>query len=157
MLVNVSTGDEVVRTAIRESRVFGSLPECEIDELVDASERLPVRSGEVLCRPGDPGDHVALVISGALAAEVPGRVGSAQLNRIERGEIFGEMGVLRGAPRSAQVTVVESGELLIVCQAVFLSLLVRHPAMSIRILGTVSDRLHRLTEAFGESAAAAAP
>jgi len=152
-----SKRSDEVRAAIRNSRVFGSLSEDEIDELVSASELCPVTAGDVVCRPGDPGDHVALVVRGALEAEVSGRTGRAPLNRIGAGEIFGEMGVLRGAPRSAQVTAVESGELLVVCQAVFLSLLVRHPAISIRILGSVSDRLDRLTEAFGAECAAVAP
>ncbi|MGI9590928.1 MAG: Crp/Fnr family transcriptional regulator, partial [Myxococcota bacterium] len=121
--------------------MFGTLDETEIDELIAASELLPVHAGQIVCEPGDPGDHVALVVHGCLAAQAPGPAGPAPLNHIRAGEIYGEMGVLRGAPRSARVTARENGELLIVCQAVFLSLLVRHPAISIRILGSVSDRL----------------
>lgn len=144
-----------VRAAVRESRIFSSLHDEEIDEVVSASEVRRVAPGEVICRPGDPGDHVALVVSGGLTAEAPARRGLTPLNPIGPGEIFGEMAVLRGARRSAQVTAVEPSELLIICQAVFLSLLVRHPAISIRILGSVSDRLHRLTESLGEDLAAA--
>jgi len=140
-----------VRAAIQESGVFGCLNAEAVDELLAASELWQVRAGEIVCRPGDPGDHIAMVVSGALTAEAPGCGDSTPLNRIGPGEIFGEMAVLRGAPRSAQVTAAEPCELLIVCQAVFLSLLVSHPAISIRMLGAVSDRLQRLTEAFRQA------
>ena len=143
-----------VRAAVRESRVFSSLHDAEIDEIVNVSEVSRVATGEVVCRPGDPGDHVAMVVSGCLAAEAPGLCRITPLNQIGPGEIFGEMAVLRGARRSAQVTALEPTELLVICQAVFLSLLVRHPAISIRVLGSVSDRLHHLTEALGEDLAA---
>jgi CRP-like cAMP-binding protein len=146
----IDTQTSAVHAAVRESRIFSSLHDSEIAEIVRASEVSRVAAGEVVCRPGDPGDHVAMVVSGCLVAEADGRCRITPLNRIGPGEIFGEMAVLRGARRSARVTAVEPSELLIICQAVFLSLLVRHPAVSIRILGSVSDRLHRLTEAVGE-------
>jgi CRP/FNR family cyclic AMP-dependent transcriptional regulator len=148
---------ETARAAVKASRVFSSLDDREIDDLLSASELLQVDTGEIICRPGDTGDHVGLVVSGGLAAEMPGRGANAPLNRIGPGEIYGEMAVLRGARRSAQVTAVEPTELLVVCQPVFLSLLVSHPAISIRILGTVSDRLHHLTEAFGQGLSPALP
>lgn len=153
----VDPRNETVREAVKASRVFSSLDECEIGELLAASELRRVDTGEIVCRPGESGDHVALVVSGALAAEMPGRGANAPLNRIGPGEIYGEMAVLRGARRSAQVTAVEPTELLVICQPVFLSLLVSHPAISIRILGTVSDRLHHLTEAFGQGLSPAFP
>jgi CRP-like cAMP-binding protein len=148
---------ERARAAVRASPVFSTLDECETGELVSASELRRVETGEIVCRPGDSGDHVALVVSGGLAAEMPGRGASAPLNRIGPGEIYGEMAVLRGARRSAQVTAVEPTELLVICQPVFLSMLVSHPAISIRILGTVSDRLHHLSEAFGQGLSPAFP
>ena len=151
----VNPQSETIRAAVRASRVFSSLDEREIDELLAASELRSVETGDIVCRPGDSGDHVAMVVSGELAAEMPGRGAAAPLNRIGPGEIFGEMAVLRGVRRSAQVTALEPTELLIVCQPVFLSLLVSHPAISIRILGSVSDRLHRLTEAFSQAPATA--
>ncbi len=148
---------ETVRAAIQQSPVFSSLDEQEVDELLSSSELRQVQTGEVVCRLGDPGDHVALVLSGALAAEAPGPGACAPLNRIGPGEIYGEMAVLRGARRSAQLTALEPSDLLIFCPDVFLALLVGHPAISIRILGTVSDRLHRLTQAFSEGLPAPAP
>ncbi len=148
---------EMVRAAIQKSPVFSSLNEQEVDELLSSSELRRVQPGEVVCRPGDAGDHVALVLSGALAAEAPGRGVCAPLNRINPGEVYGEMAVLRGVRRSAQLTAIEPSDLLIVSPTVFLSLLVGHPAISIRILGTVSDRLHHLTHALSQGLPTPAP
>jgi CRP-like cAMP-binding protein len=69
---------------------------------------------------------------------------------IKSGEIFGEIAVIEGATRSATVTAREPCDLLVMPQAEFLALLVKHPGMGIRMLGAAAARLRHLTDLVGE-------
>jgi SulP family sulfate permease len=64
--------------------------------------------GEVLFRRGDPGDTLFLLLSGQVEIRVPMQQGgrNKRLISLRPGTIFGEMAVLRGAPRSADAIAV---------------------------------------------------
>ncbi|MBE7492076.1 MAG: cyclic nucleotide-binding domain-containing protein [Planctomycetes bacterium] len=65
-------------------------------KVVDSSEmvgtRLQLRKGELLCRRGDPGDTVYVLVSGRLSV----RIGAEQFGIVRPGEIVGEIGALLG-------------------------------------------------------------
>jgi CRP/FNR family cyclic AMP-dependent transcriptional regulator len=139
--------------AIVDHPFFAGMDELEIDCLIGAAEILRFEAGETLFHRGDPGDSVLLVLSGRAAAEF--QRSSRELvvmNVVEPGELVGEMAVLEGTTRSASVTALEPCEVLAIPQVDFLALLVNHPGVAIRMLGTVSERLRSLTEKVSELA-----
>ena len=72
------------------------------------------------------------------------------MNDVETGELVGEMAVLEGTTRSATVTALEPCEVLVIPNSEFLALLINHPGLVVRMLGTVTERLRSLTEKVGE-------
>jgi CRP-like cAMP-binding protein len=64
-------------------------------------------AGATLCCEGDEGDSAYLVATGRLRAEAGGRVGE-----IGRGELVGEVSLMRGKARSATVTALRDSAVL---------------------------------------------
>jgi 2-oxoglutarate dehydrogenase E1 component len=98
-----------------------------------------LRAGEVLFREGDAADGIYVLISGALRVERGGKV----LALVQPGHVVGEMAVVDGQPRSADVIAHLDTELLLVPAAEFQDLLSRRPAMSRTLLHEVADRLRQ--------------
>lgn len=76
--------------------------------------------GDVLIRKGDPARHVFFIASGAVEVEF-----ASQVERLGRGEMFGQLGILTRRPRRAQVTAITHCTLLTLDEARFLDLLSR--------------------------------
>lgn len=110
--------------------------------LARVAERSQTRSlaaGEVLCRQGDPGDEVFLVLDGVLRADVDGR----DVGRSGRGEALGELAVLSPAPRAATLTAVEPCTLLTLSAGVFSDLLRDQPTLAEGVLSQLARRLQQ--------------
>ena len=78
----------------------------------DALERLAssmrsrrFRRGEVIFHLGDPGDALFVIVSGEVKISLPSETGDeAILATLRPGDVFGELALLDGAPRSASAT-----------------------------------------------------
>ncbi len=97
---------DVARSRIDRHRTIGLVAELlAIDltlaaEVVESSERVHLRSGDVLFEQGDVSDAGYLVVSGRLAASRDGTV----IGEIARGEVVGEVGMIERAPRGPRST-----------------------------------------------------
>ncbi|MBN1418272.1 MAG: cyclic nucleotide-binding domain-containing protein [Planctomycetes bacterium] len=82
-------------------------------------ERISLARGEILFRQGDPADALYFVVSGRLRATIarPGCEGIA-VGEIGPGEPVGELGILTGQERGAEVSAIEDAELLRVSREV---------------------------------------
>lgn len=84
---------------------------------------LPVESGATVIRQGDPADRFYIVASGSFSVHQVGRDGlERELRRLGPDAVFGELGLLRGAPRSATVRAETDGLLLALDGPEFLEL-----------------------------------
>lgn len=104
--------------------------------------------GDVLIRKGDPARHVFFIASGAVEVAFAG-----QLQRLGRGEIFGQLGILTRRPRRAQATAITHCTLLRLDEARFLTLLSKDDTL--RQAVEESTRRRRLLE--GEAGPAPRP
>ncbi|MBZ0135048.1 MAG: cyclic nucleotide-binding domain-containing protein [Planctomycetes bacterium] len=65
-----------------------------------------LKAGDLLCRRGDPGDSVYLLVSGRLSV----RIGGEQFGIVRPGEIVGEIGVLLGDEEPKRMADIQADE-----------------------------------------------
>ena len=85
---------------LRALPFFAPLAAPELEMLARALEPFEVQKGEAIIREGEPGDLFYVVADG----EVEVTVGGALVKRLGRGDCFGEIALIRNAPRMATVT-----------------------------------------------------
>jgi CRP-like cAMP-binding protein len=99
----------------------------------------PVQAGEKqwLAREGRPGREFYVIVDGT--AEV--RHANVVLAQLGRGDFFGEMALIEGRPRSADVVAITPMALYVFDPREFFSLLDEFPAISRQILRGMAERL----------------
>ncbi|WP_265949828.1 cyclic nucleotide-binding domain-containing protein [Dechloromonas sp. A34] len=97
-----------------------------------------VLPGEKLIRKGEKGQEMFFIASGALEVAVTG-----QPRRLGSGDFFGELALLTQAPRTADVTALGFGELLVMTASDFSQLLARNQELNTHIAETARLRLAR--------------
>lgn len=122
---------ELLRRASRLPLLAGVAPAA----LETAARRLApveVRAGDVVIRQGEPADRFYLIETGTYAVDQADPAGGAprRLRVMGPDEVFGELGLMHGAPRSATVTAVSDGRLFALDGPAFLELLGAGPAES---------------------------
>ena len=104
------------------------------------------RRGEVIFHQGDPGDALFIVMSGAIKIVLPSDSGEeAILATLRAGDVFGELALLDGAPRSATAAALEPSETLILPRDRFRDLIATEPAVRDALLASIAGELRRLT------------
>ena len=129
--------------------VFASLEPAALRCVVDGGRIVHTAPDRVVMRRGDPAADVLCLIDGRVRVEQRTHDGAPiLLGEVGPGQLLGELSVLHGCPRTATVTTLEACAFLALEPTEFLPLLVRHPAIGLRLLGTMGERVRRLTDAF---------
>ena len=118
------------------------LSEEDLDVLAEAAVARTFSAGDVICREGDLGREMFFIVQGQ--AEIVKQVDvetERHLHFLGPGEYFGEIAILQEGPRVATVRAVDSMVTVEIGQDAFLTVLGRSPALGIRILIRVTDRL----------------
>jgi CRP/FNR family transcriptional regulator, cyclic AMP receptor protein len=106
------------------------------------TETLKFKRGEVIVREGDISDCAFIIESGA--AEVFKSLPSGKehfVGTLVKDEIFGELGLIDGLPRSANVKALENCRIRIISKKTFSSLANRNPQALMPILKVLVNRL----------------
>jgi MFS family permease len=101
---------------LRRLPLFAPVPAPALEAAATALEPLLVAGGTVVVRQGEPGDRYYIVERGRLAVTQDGH----ELRRLERGEAFGEIALMRSVPRTATVSALTDSELLALDRDAFL-------------------------------------
>jgi CRP/FNR family cyclic AMP-dependent transcriptional regulator len=99
--------------------------------------------GHVIARQGEVGTGFFIVASGAVRVQRD----SAVLATLGPGDFFGELSVIDGKPRNAQVVAAERTVCLALASWDFEAILTEQPAVAMAILRGLADRLRAVTEA----------
>ena len=97
--------------------------------------------GEILFRQGDPGECCYVVLSGKLDGRIRHRdSGQTTAFEVGAGAVVGEMSLMTGLPRMAEISVKESAEMLKIPAPEFAELLGKHPGLVEQMSQLVSER-----------------
>lgn len=123
---------------------YFELPREDAEEIASELKTLHLAGGELLFRQGDPADSMYLLVRGRLQVwldvDPPVYIGE-----VVPGESVGEVGLITGEARSADVVSVRSCILVKFEQTDFERLAAEHPAMVMRLTAIVARRLHQNT------------
>jgi len=147
--------DETWRRALavlRGSPVFGFLADRSA-AWAAAGQPAQLHPGQTLFLRGDPGDAAFVVLEGEIEVRTIGRAGrELRVATLGPGSIVGEMSVLDGAPRSADVVAVRQSLLWRVPRGVVLEALRSDAEAAVGLLIEVTRRLRRTDEALERAA-----
>ncbi len=117
---------------LAEVEMFAGLQPARIEAALRAARIVAMQPGEVIIRQGDPADNFYVIVEGEVEVtqtpDVPTEGvtpddGKARvLRRLGRGQFFGEIGLLSRVPRTATVTAVSGGSLVVLGKDDFLQL-----------------------------------
>src|SRR5215211_6062630 len=121
---------------------FTDLPLDELDRIMVQLEVVNLRSGEILFREGDAGEHMYIVVEGNLEILMAANTDNELIhNRVPQGEYIGEMSLITGAPRTASVRAHGDVSLLSMSRAQLMDLLQSHPHLASTMVHVLSHRL----------------
>ena len=133
--------------------LFAGLPANELEQLSTRLRRRRYARGETLFLEGDPGTSLCIVESGRVKLGLTSPEGrEIILSLFGPGDVFGELALLDGEPRSANAVAVEPSELLLLSRDEFLRFLEQHPKASQVLLAAVGHWLRRLTTQMQDAA-----
>jgi len=133
---------EVAAERLKQVPVLRELDDVLLSEIAElfASEQVP--AGRTVIQQGDPGDRFYLVVRGRLAVTYREPRGEDELVAVlQDGDHFGEIALLRKAPRVATVTAEVPSLLLSLAQEHFLDVLARAPDVRRSLERIVEGRL----------------
>ncbi|RDJ21861.1 Crp/Fnr family transcriptional regulator [Bosea caraganae] len=113
--------------------------------------RLPQR--QVLFLKGDAGDGLYAIRRGQIRIGTTDDAGQHMtMSLLGSGDVFGEIALLDGRPRTADAVAIEETEMFFVPRREFLHLLGREPTIAIQLIELLCDRLRNMSERMEEGA-----
>ncbi|HVR31225.1 MAG TPA: cyclic nucleotide-binding domain-containing protein [Acidimicrobiia bacterium] len=124
-------GEDLTRVPL-----FEGLGSYALNEIADQAVKTYVRPHMALAKQGDQGFGFAVILSGHAEVRVNGNV----VATLGPGDVFGEMSLATGAPRSADVVSTEQMSVAHFMVWDFRSIVDKHPEVKTRIDQMVADR-----------------
>src|SRR6202795_1025227 len=129
-------------SVLRKHPYFCDLDPEAFDQLCRYAKHSTLKRGTTIVSKGDPGNSLIAVITGTVKISVSSADGrSAILNLIGPGEIFGEMSVLDGQPRSADAIANTNCEIFTIDRREFLPFVRSQPALAMKFIELLCTRL----------------
>ncbi len=133
---------DFARKVLQDAAGNPLVPETELSAWAARLSSLPFGRGEILYRQGDPGDCCHVVLSGLLEGRIRHREdGRETVFEVGPGSVVGEMSLVTGLPRMAEIRVKESAELLHIPGAEFAALLAGRPGLVEQLSQLIADRM----------------
>lgn len=138
-----------------EFPIFREFDADDVDVLGGVCQLVELGAGASVCREGDPGDAMYVVKSGVLEVSRAVEGEARHINLLSEGEFFGEMALVDGSPRSADVSVKEAAVLVKIPAEAYRSLKKQKPITALKVadvlLKQLSFRVRRSTSRALES------
>lgn len=126
--------------------IFQRLAEPERARLAGLARIRLYKPREAIVEKGDPPRELFVLLRGRAKVLTRGAEGSdAALNVMGPGQVFGEVALLDGQPRSATVVALEECEAAVVDIQSFRDFLMGSPSVALELLGVLAGRVRDLT------------
>lgn len=136
---------------LRGVPLFAVLGEAGLTAAARAGSTRTYGAGQIICHQGDPGDRLYVVLHGLVKVVFTSERGDEiVLRTLGDAEVFGELALLDGSPRSASVVAVESTLLFMLLRERLLELMQQHPRLADEFLRMLGQLVRRLTEQAGD-------
>ncbi len=127
---------------LKQVPLFHTLGKDSIDFIIQRLKFKTFDANETVCKIGDPGDEMYIIISGKVKICIYTEDGQEQVvATLGSGDYFGEMALMTGEPRSASVITTEESEMFSLHKNDFDVILEKFPSISISIGKIMSQRL----------------
>ncbi len=137
---------QVSRMALQKTDTFGALTDSELTFLAERLRPIFFAPGETVVSQGDAGDSVYIVVKGTLAVRLVAEGGrSEQVATLHPGDLFGEMSLLTGEPRSASVVAIDQVDCHCLDRSAFAHILELRPELADEISQIVTHRQQALS------------
>lgn len=131
---------------LQHQPLLAALTDAERQALAAALQVATFERGAAVVRQGDTGGTMFIVAAGVLEVLVGGAAAPVRVATLGPGDVFGEMSLLTGAPRSASVNTLCPVVLYEVTHAALAGLLQQRPALADALSHVVSANLQRDAE-----------
>lgn len=143
---------------IRGSFLFREVPQPILERLAGLSVTKQLDRREALFNRGDEGDALYAVVDGMVRIWVGSDSGKElTFSMMEPGDVFGEIALLDGLPRTANATAQEATTLLVMQRSAFLSVLENEPTLARHIIELLCERMRLKTDLLSDFAFADLP
>ena len=132
---------------LRNHSLFRDLPPPVIDRLGSYMKTRKAVRGATIFSKGDPGTGLLGVLAGSVKVSVASADGKdVVLNVFHEGDVFGEIALLDGQPRTADAIAMSDCELIVIERRDFVPFLRDHPDVMLKFIEILCSRLRRTSE-----------
>ena len=142
--VSASIAGRSVRALLQNIPLFTGLPEAQLNHIARMAALRQEPRNKTIVFAGAGTDSLFVIVRGSakvLSRDVDGR--EVILSMLGAGECFGEMGLIDGAPRSADVVAFDACELLEISRADFIRTLTENSDLCLNIMKSLVLRLRQ--------------
>jgi MFS family permease len=132
-----------IRLRALEQPIFAGLPVARLESAARALVPVSVAAGQAVVREGEAADRFYVIDTGTFRVSQARDGEEVTLRDLGPGEVFGEIGLLRGVPRTATVTAASAGMLYALDAAPFGELVGSGPGLGSRLLDLYRGALSR--------------
>jgi CRP/FNR family transcriptional regulator, cyclic AMP receptor protein len=131
--------------------LFSGLPTDACDRLEAQMTRKEFAPQSVIVREGGAGDAAFVILGGLVAVRRRDKDSGLEftLTELKPGEMFGEMALLTGKPRTATVVALESTTCAVLERANLEQVLRAHPMLAMFLTAVMAERLERANQRAG--------
>ena len=127
--------------ALSRVPLFEDLSKRHLRRLAELMEEVSYPEGMPIVEEGEDGDSLYLVVEG----EAKVMRGRRSIHRMLPGDVFGEISLLDGGPRTATVVAATPLRLLEIRRGPFRKMLRREPGITVKLLAALAKRFRRMT------------
>jgi CRP/FNR family transcriptional regulator, cyclic AMP receptor protein len=132
---------------LRSHPLFRDLPSAVIEHLGSYMKTRRVARGTTIFAKGDPGAGLMGVLAGSVKVSVASADGKdIVLNVFREGDVFGEIALLDGRPRTADAAAMSDCELIVIERRDFVPFLSGHPDVMLKFIEILCSRLRHTSE-----------